>query len=143
MADVDDLYITKMIRKTMLPLNQILPAIAPLAARRTIDAMDTLGAGQMDPRRYPKIYADMLLASMRSDIGSGGLEGWRLKKQTNCLHLVNEDTGLYVRMLKESRQAPHPPATTRPDASHGPSRDLSNRTSPCSREPISPSHMYG
>lgn len=117
MADVSDLHITKMIRETMLPLNQILPAIAPLAARRTIDAMDTLGAGQMDPRRYPKIYADMLLASMRSDIESSGLEGWRLKKQTNCLHLVSKDTGLYVRMLKESRQAP-------PSAGHNRARRI-------------------
>lgn len=85
----------------------------------------------MDPRRYPKIYADMLLASMRSDIESSGMEGWRLKKQTNCLHLVNEDTGLYVRMLKESRQAP---------PSAGRNKDKAHRMGPAGTYPTGRTH---
>lgn len=100
----------ELIRQNLSPINDALPVLLPQARERSLNAMDTLHT----PReKYPKLYADSLNATLRSEIADDPIDGWKLAGATHCLHLRNVDTGLKLRFLKEFRfEGAVPPAGT-------------------------------
>lgn len=75
-----------------------LPTLLPEAKQRTTDALTVLGTPK---RAYPKLYADNFTATLRSSILDDPIDGWEIRGGSNCLHLLDKETSMKVRFLKE------------------------------------------
>lgn len=98
----------ELIRQSLTPINDALPTLLPQARLRSLSAMDVLGTSRLE---YPKLYADSFNATLRAELSDDPIDGWNLTDSASCLHLLNTDTGLKLRFLKEFKfEGSVPPA---------------------------------
>lgn len=79
------------------PINDTIPDLLPTARDRTLDSMTAL---HITRDGYPKLYAENFTAGMRQIITEQPIDNWDITDNSNGLHLIDDQTQMRIRFLK-------------------------------------------
>ena len=79
------------------PINDTIPDLLPTARDRALDSMTAL---HITRDGYPKLYAENFTAGMRQIIAEHPIDNWDITDNPNGLHLIDDQTQMRIRFLK-------------------------------------------
>lgn len=97
----------ELIKQRLAPINDMIPTNLPLAKGRATAALDALGVSRNE---YKGLYAENFLAALRQLLLEDPVDDWKVSGASNCLHLMDPETHMKLRFIKEFAFGGLPPA---------------------------------
>ena len=103
------------VRTLIYPIHRPLPIISRLALQKTSQAIELLGmeGSPITQQTYPKLHADMFLASLHAGLLTQDLGDWKITNKTDRLHIHHSGLNVDIRVLKSWKEGAPPAGRNR------------------------------